>query len=115
MRTATRKAGLGRHGGEVCARTVSAFRAGEPAILLRDAERPRTPAGCCALSSGRHPTLLFGDGGTGKSYFALAAPWTSTPAHRSRACRRRTCSGLRSLTSRWTPGSTRAGLGRFIT
>jgi AAA domain len=74
MRTAVRKLDWVGMVGEVCARTVSAFRAGEPAILLRDAERPPDAGWLLRpLVLGRHPTLLFGDGGTGKSYLALAA------------------------------------------
>ena len=46
----------------------------EPAILLRDAQRPPDAGWLLPpLVLGRLPTILFGDGGTGKSYLALAA------------------------------------------
>lgn len=49
-------------------------RIGEPAILLRDAAKPAPDEqlevdGLTILK--RHPTILFGDGGTAKSYLAL--------------------------------------------
>lgn len=57
--------------------TIEAFRAGEPAILLRDAERP-AGAGYVLppVLLGAHPTMLFGDGGTGKSFLALGMALT---------------------------------------
>jgi hypothetical protein len=58
---------------EACTKVLDRYRAGEPAIQLRDAEPP-PEAGVLLdpLLLGRHPNLLFGDGGTGKSYLALA-------------------------------------------
>lgn len=50
-------------------------RNGEPAILLREAETPTTGAGMNLippLLTSDGPTILFGDGGTGKSQLALA-------------------------------------------
>lgn len=50
------------------------FRAGAPAIRLRDAERPPDAGHILPpLALGRMPTILFGDGGVGKSLLALAA------------------------------------------
>lgn len=59
---------------EVCQRVLLAERSGKPAIVLRDVPKPtaeldhdvdglRLPQ--------QHPTILFGDGGTAKSYTAL--------------------------------------------
>jgi hypothetical protein len=57
-----------------CVRTLAAHREGTPAILLRDAERPTAPSWAIPpVVLGRHPTILFGDGGTAKSLTALAA------------------------------------------
>lgn len=55
-------------------RIITAERAGQPAILLRDLPRPQpdeslTVDGFPLLA--RHPTVLFGDGGAAKSYLAL--------------------------------------------
>jgi hypothetical protein len=56
-----------------CLRTIAAYRAGEPAIVLRDAQRPPDPDYLLPpLALGRLPTILFGDGGSFKSYLALA-------------------------------------------
>lgn len=57
--------------------TIQAYRAGEPAILLRDAPEP-IDAGYLLhpLLVARAPTILFGDGGNGKSLLALAAALT---------------------------------------
>lgn len=56
-----------------CVRTVNAFRAGEPAILLRDAPQP-IDAGYAVepVAHSRLPVTVFGDGGGGKSWLALA-------------------------------------------
>ncbi len=75
---ATRTRGLSvdwiTHIEDACAQTIVAFRAGEPSILLRDAERPPDAGWLLRpLIIGRHPTVLFGDGGALKSYLALAA------------------------------------------
>jgi len=59
---------------EACARTIAAVRAGQPAISLRDAERPADAGWLLRpLLIGRLPTVIFGDGGSLKSYLALAA------------------------------------------
>ncbi len=59
---------------EMCQRTITAERAGTPPISLRDIARPPreetwTIDGISLLP--RHPAILFGDGGTAKSYLAL--------------------------------------------
>ncbi len=57
-----------------CRETVLAYRAGAPAILLRDALEPE--AGTAILPPlllARMPTMIFGDGGSGKSLLSLAA------------------------------------------
>lgn len=57
-----------------CMLTIDAYRAGEPAILLRDAEKPPDAGWLLPpIVLGRLPTILFGDGGTAKSYLSLAA------------------------------------------
>lgn len=57
-----------------CVKVLRAFREGEPAILLRDAEKPPDAGWLLPpLVLGRLPTILFGDGGTGKSWLVLAA------------------------------------------
>lgn len=55
-------------------KVLDAFRIGEPALLLRDAEEP-TDDGHLLLPIvlGRHPTVWFGEGGSTKSLLALAA------------------------------------------
>lgn len=55
-----------------CLRTITAYRAGEPATLLADIKRPED-AGLLVppLALGRLPTMIFGDGGTGKTELAL--------------------------------------------
>jgi AAA domain len=54
--------------------TRNAFRAGEPSILLRDAPEPATAGPLLPpLLAADGTTLLYGDGGTGKSLLALAA------------------------------------------
>jgi len=59
---------------EVCQRVITAERAGKPAIVLRDLPRP-TADTLLDVNGFRfpehHPTILFGDGGTLKSYFCL--------------------------------------------
>lgn len=53
---------------------VETYRAGEPAILLRDAVAPAQAGGLLPpLVPTDGPTILFADGGTGKSLLALAA------------------------------------------
>jgi len=59
---------------ELGMRVRDAERAGEPAIVLRDAQRPAPDEtlrvdGLTLLK--RHPSILFGDGGSAKSYLAL--------------------------------------------
>lgn len=54
-----------------------AFRAGQPALLLRDAREPEDAGHLLApLLVGRMPTIWYGDGGSAKSYLALAAALT---------------------------------------
>ena len=59
---------------EFCQRVLAAERAGQPAVHLRDVDRPAPDAsvdmdGLRILT--RHPMIVFGDGGTGKSMIAL--------------------------------------------
>lgn len=62
---------------------VQAYRAGEPAMLLRDAPEPIDSGYLIKpLLVARQPTIWFGDGGSGKSLLALAAALT---VHGSRA------------------------------
>lgn len=61
---------------ELALRVAEAERAGDPAVLLRDVERPGPDEvldvhGVRLLR--RHPAIVFGDGGSVKSYFALYA------------------------------------------
>lgn len=59
---------------EAMQQVLTLYRAGEPAILLRDAP-DAVGAGAplvAPLLAGDGATILFGDGGTGKSYLALA-------------------------------------------
>lgn len=59
---------------EACFLTVEAFRKGEPMRLLRDANQPPEAGWLLSpLVLGQLPTIWFGDGGTAKSYLALAA------------------------------------------
>jgi hypothetical protein len=56
-----------------CWRVIDAVRAGRPAILLRDAEEPPGDGTLLApLLIPDDPVILFGDGGTAKSYLGLA-------------------------------------------
>lgn len=58
----------------VSVKTIAAFRQGDPAVLLRDIEPPEDDGFLLEpLVPARHPMVLFGDGGSGKSYLALAA------------------------------------------
>jgi hypothetical protein len=60
---------------ELCQRVLAAERTGEPAIALRDVERPsqddRLRRLFGFLLPWHHPAILFGDGGSAKSYLAL--------------------------------------------
>ena len=60
---------------EFCQRALQADRAGQPAVDLRQIERPDPREDMIEVYGlampRRHPTILFGDGGTGKSYLAL--------------------------------------------
>ena len=57
-----------------CELMIQAVREGDPPILLRDAEKPMDGGYALPpLVLARHPTIFFGDGGTAKSYLALAA------------------------------------------
>jgi hypothetical protein len=58
---------------EFCQRVLQADRQGQPAVDLRQIKRQESDlleVEGIALSK-RHPTILFGDGGAGKSYLAL--------------------------------------------
>lgn len=58
----------------VSVKVLEAFRTGEPAILLRDAQEPEDDGHLLdPIVLGRHPTMWFGDGGSTKSLLALAA------------------------------------------
>lgn len=53
-------------------RTIRAFRDGEPAILLRDAPQPLDAGYPLApLAHASLPSIVFGDGGSGKSWLAM--------------------------------------------
>src|SRR3954451_23754955 len=57
-----------------CVLALREYRRGEPVIRLRDAAQPEGEAELIPpLILRRQPTIWFGDGGTGKSYLALAA------------------------------------------
>jgi hypothetical protein len=59
---------------EVCQRVLKAERRGEPAIMLRDVARPDPDDEydvCGFRFPKHHGTIIFGDGGTAKSYHAL--------------------------------------------
>ncbi len=59
---------------QVSVKVLTAFRTGEPATLLRDAEMPPDPGALLPpIVLGRLPTIWFGDGATAKSLLALAA------------------------------------------
>lgn len=59
---------------ELCQRVLAAERKGQPAVDLRDLERPN-PDDALRVDGlslpRRHPTIIFGDGGAAKSYTAL--------------------------------------------
>jgi len=59
---------------EFCQRVLAAERSGAPAVLLRDVPKPPEDAfyDVVGFSVPKHlPTVIFGDGGTAKSYYAL--------------------------------------------
>lgn len=60
---------------EFCQRILAADRTGQPAVDLRKLDRPDPKEDTIEVDGlalpKRHPTILFGDGGTGKSYLAL--------------------------------------------
>lgn len=60
---------------EFCQRVLQADRAGQPAVDLRQIERPNPKEDMIEVDGlalpKHHPSILFGDGGTGKSYLAL--------------------------------------------
>jgi hypothetical protein len=56
-----------------CWKVVEAHRRGRPAMLLREAKEPESASWALKpLLLARDPVLIFGDGGTSKSYLALA-------------------------------------------
>ena len=55
-------------------KTIAAFRQGEPPTYLTEASKPPDDGFLVSpIVLGRLPTMWFGDGGSGKSYLALAA------------------------------------------
>jgi len=60
---------------ELCQRVLAAERAGDPAVPLRDVQRldesERLIRAFGFLLPWRHPSIVFGDGGSAKSYLAL--------------------------------------------
>jgi hypothetical protein len=59
---------------QLCLRVLSMEEEGEPAVYLRDARAPAEGAQLLSsLALARHPVIWFGDGGSAKSYLALAA------------------------------------------
>lgn len=60
---------------EFCQRVLRAERTGQPAVDLRTVPRPNTADDVLEIDGfvlpRRHPSILFGDGGTAKSYTAL--------------------------------------------
>jgi hypothetical protein len=67
---------FGHHLEELCQRVLSAEKAGTPAVLLRNVE-PRDEDAEFVRIHGipvplRHPMIMFGDGGTGKTTLALS-------------------------------------------
>jgi hypothetical protein len=60
---------------ELCQRVLAAERSGDPAVALRDVDRPadddRLIRTFGFLLPRNHPSVLFGDGGSAKSYLAL--------------------------------------------
>ena len=73
-RTAGGSTDWGQLVGIAAREVVTRYRRGEPAVLLRDVP-PSPDAGYILppLAVSRMPTILFGDGGAGKSLLALAA------------------------------------------
>lgn len=59
---------------QACEWVAAYHRGGDPAILLREAPEPLTESTSLLppITAGEGATILFGDGGTGKSYLALA-------------------------------------------
>ncbi len=61
---------------DFCQRVLDADRVGQPAVDLRELARPSEDEAFNVFGlvlPRQHPTILFGDGGTGKSYIALYA------------------------------------------
>lgn len=60
---------------DFCQRVLIAERTGEPAVVLRDVERPEASDRLLSVFGfqlpKQHPSILFGDGGSAKSYLAL--------------------------------------------
>lgn len=60
---------------DFCQRVLNADRTGQPAVDLRDLPRPSADDDLFVVDGlalpRRHPSIMFGDGGTGKSYLAL--------------------------------------------
>lgn len=68
------KIDFGRLLEELCQRVLSADRNGRPVVVLSDLPRPGTDEQVVVHGfriPAHHPTILFGDGGTLKSYFLL--------------------------------------------
>ncbi len=59
---------------QACLKVLESYRAGEPAVLLRDVTAPPGATWLLPpLALTRHPVIVFGDGSTLKSYLLLAA------------------------------------------
>jgi hypothetical protein len=60
---------------ELCQRVLQADRIGQPAVDLRKIDRPNSDNDMIEVTGlalpKRHPSVVFGDGGAGKSYLAL--------------------------------------------
>ncbi len=59
---------------ELCQRVIADERRGEPAVRLHEVERPSAASSvevCGLRLSSQHPAILFGDGGSAKSFIAL--------------------------------------------
>src|SRR4029079_17939330 len=68
------KIDFGRLLEELCQRALRAERDGAPVIILSDLPKPQADEAIVVKGFSapkRHPTILFGDGGTLKSYFLL--------------------------------------------